>query len=162
MATPVVSLPVPAVVGNANRGFTGPGTGSPLPIGAFTKSRNAASGCDEYKLAAFAVSITDPPPTATKASARKRFASSMAAANDVSVGSTRQDAKTDSRPDEGVKPADASESSARATGPRGPSAARLGSVNSSTRRAPLEATSAPISRVTPEPKRIVEVATSKA
>ena len=36
MATPVVSLPVPAVVGTAMSGFTGPGTGSALPMGAFT------------------------------------------------------------------------------------------------------------------------------
>ena len=36
IATPVVSLPVPAVVGIANNGFSGPGTGTPLPIGGFT------------------------------------------------------------------------------------------------------------------------------
>ena len=36
MLTPVVSLPVPAVVGTAMSGFSGPGTGRPLPIGAFT------------------------------------------------------------------------------------------------------------------------------
>lgn len=36
MLTPVVSLPVPAVVGIAISGFSGPGTGSPLPIGGFT------------------------------------------------------------------------------------------------------------------------------
>jgi hypothetical protein len=36
MLTPVVSLPVPAVVGMANSGFTGPGTGRPLPMGGFT------------------------------------------------------------------------------------------------------------------------------
>ena len=35
-ATPVVSLPVPAVVGIAISGFSGPGTGKPLPIGGFT------------------------------------------------------------------------------------------------------------------------------
>ena len=35
-ATPVVSLPVPAVVGIAISGFSGPGTGRPLPIGGFT------------------------------------------------------------------------------------------------------------------------------
>ena len=33
MATPVVSLPVPAVVGTAINGLTGPGTGLPCPIG---------------------------------------------------------------------------------------------------------------------------------
>ena len=36
MLTPVVSLPVPAVVGIAISGFSGPGTGRPLPIGGFT------------------------------------------------------------------------------------------------------------------------------
>ncbi len=36
MATPVVSLPVPAVVGIAISGLSGPGTGSARPIGALT------------------------------------------------------------------------------------------------------------------------------
>ena len=36
IATPVVSLPVPEVVGIAMRGFRGPGTGSPWPMGALT------------------------------------------------------------------------------------------------------------------------------
>ena len=36
MLTPVVSLPVPAVVGIAMSGLSGPGTGSALPIGALT------------------------------------------------------------------------------------------------------------------------------
>jgi hypothetical protein len=36
IATPVVSLPVPAVVGIATSGLTGPGTGRPFPIGGFT------------------------------------------------------------------------------------------------------------------------------
>ena len=36
IATPVVSLPVPAVVGIAISGFSGPGTGLPRPIGALT------------------------------------------------------------------------------------------------------------------------------
>ena len=44
MATPVVSLPVPPVVGIATRGYRGPGTGVPDPIGAFTYVRNSA-GC---------------------------------------------------------------------------------------------------------------------
>lgn len=67
MATPVVSLPVPAVVGTGHKnpklatkmeeegkkvgrvipaisGFTAPLTGFPLPIGALTKSRKSASG----------------------------------------------------------------------------------------------------------------------
>ena len=36
MLTPVVSLPVPAVVGMAISGLSGPGTGCALPIGALT------------------------------------------------------------------------------------------------------------------------------
>ena len=36
IATPVVSLPVPAVVGIAISGFSGPGIGLPRPIGALT------------------------------------------------------------------------------------------------------------------------------
>ncbi len=36
IVTPVVSLPVPAVVGIAMSGLSGPGTGRPLPIGGFT------------------------------------------------------------------------------------------------------------------------------
>ena len=36
MATPVVSLPVPAVVGMAISGFSAPGTGKPFPIGGLT------------------------------------------------------------------------------------------------------------------------------
>lgn len=44
MAVPVVSDPVPAVVGTATRGFRGLSIGRPLPSGAFTKSRKSASG----------------------------------------------------------------------------------------------------------------------
>jgi hypothetical protein len=44
IATPVVSLPVPAVVGIATIGLRGPGTGAPLPIGAFTYVSRSA-GC---------------------------------------------------------------------------------------------------------------------
>ena len=36
MLTPVVSLPVPAVVGIAMSGLSEPGTGIALPMGAFT------------------------------------------------------------------------------------------------------------------------------
>ena len=46
------------------RGFNGPGTGLPSPIGGFTYSRRPA-GYEAYKFAALAVSIVDPPPTAT-------------------------------------------------------------------------------------------------
>ncbi|KAF7174493.1 hypothetical protein CNMCM6106_008935 [Aspergillus hiratsukae] len=44
MAVPVVSEPVPAVVGTATSGRRAFVTGSPLPRGALTKSRKSASG----------------------------------------------------------------------------------------------------------------------
>lgn len=68
MAVPVVSDPVPAVVGTAIRGSSGFSIGRPAPSGALTKSRNAASGYAVYRFISFAVSMTDPPPTARKAS----------------------------------------------------------------------------------------------
>ena len=36
MAMPVLSLPVPAVVGQATCGGSGPGTGAPAPTGVLT------------------------------------------------------------------------------------------------------------------------------
>jgi len=42
IAVPVVSDPVPAVVGTAMRGDNGFVIGKPLPRGAFTKSRKSA------------------------------------------------------------------------------------------------------------------------
>lgn len=44
IAVPVVSEPVPAVVGTAIRGLRGLSMGRPLPRGALTKSRKSASG----------------------------------------------------------------------------------------------------------------------
>ena len=41
-AMPVVSLPVPQVVGHATCGGSGPGTGSPAPTGLFTYVRKSA------------------------------------------------------------------------------------------------------------------------
>ena len=64
MAMPVVSEPVPDVVGQAICGFTAPGTRRPSPIGAFTKVMNGA-GYDAYRLADLQVSMTEPPPTDT-------------------------------------------------------------------------------------------------
>lgn len=55
MAVPVVSEPVPAVVGTATNGFRVLLIGKPLPIGAFTKSRKSASGNVEYKFATLQV-----------------------------------------------------------------------------------------------------------
>lgn len=105
MATPVVSLPVPAVVGTGQKknrdgfggqihkktcyspwwqdvpamsGFSGFLMGFPLPIGALTKSRKSASGWQAYRLAALQVSITDPPPTATNTSNEPFLANAMA------------------------------------------------------------------------------------
>lgn len=78
MAVPVVSLPVPAVVGMATRGFSFFSIGRPLPSGAFTKSKKSASGYSVYRFMSLAVSITDPPPTAKNASALKGFAKAMA------------------------------------------------------------------------------------
>ena len=44
MAVPVVSLPVPAVVGTAMRGLSLRVMGRPLPSGALTKSMKSAVG----------------------------------------------------------------------------------------------------------------------
>ena len=80
IAVPVVSEPVPAVVGTAIKGRKALAIGRPFPIGALMKSNKSASlytenlqgisrerdGTDRnptYKLAALAVSITLPPPT---------------------------------------------------------------------------------------------------
>src|SRR3569833_234320 len=78
LAVPVVSLPVPAVVGMAMRGFSGLSMGRPLPRGALTKSRKSASGYEVYRFMSLAVSMTEPPPTARKASGSKGLAQSMA------------------------------------------------------------------------------------
>jgi hypothetical protein len=63
MAVPVVSEPVPAVVGIAMSGLRGFVMGRPFPRGAFTKSRKSASGKLVYRFIIFAVSITEPPST---------------------------------------------------------------------------------------------------
>lgn len=78
MAVPVVSLPVPAVVGTAMRGVNFFSTGRPFPRGALTKSRKSASGYAVYRFMSFAVSMTEPPPTARKASGAKGRAHAMA------------------------------------------------------------------------------------
>lgn len=80
MAVPVVSEPVPAVVGTAINGLSLSSMGRPLPTGALMKSNRSASlytvnlgfslilhqqfsFCSTYKFAALAVSMTLPPPT---------------------------------------------------------------------------------------------------
>lgn len=62
IAVPVVSEPVPAVVGTATSGSRGLVTGRPLPRGALTKSRKSASGKTVYRFISLAVSMTEPPP----------------------------------------------------------------------------------------------------
>ena len=104
MAVPVVSEPVPAVVGTATSGKSFEGMGKPLPNGALTKSRKSASvyisvvqeqqvndiipGKVVYKFMSFAVSITLPPPTARKASGLYLLLTSIAALTLSSFGST--------------------------------------------------------------------------
>lgn len=78
IAVPVVSEPVPAVVGTATRGFNGLSIGLPLPNGALTKSKKSASGYEVYRFISLAVSMTEPPPTARKASGLNGLAHSMA------------------------------------------------------------------------------------
>ena len=50
IAVPVVSLPVPAVVGTAIRGCSSLRIGRPLPSGALTKSRNSFSGIVDLRV----------------------------------------------------------------------------------------------------------------
>lgn len=87
MAVPVVSEPVPAVVGTATNGFKGFVMGNPLPSGALTKSRKSASGKQVYRFMSFAVSMTEPPPTARKASGFHGFANAIASLIELSFGS---------------------------------------------------------------------------
>ena len=84
--TPVDSEPVPAVVGTAIIFFNIPGTGSPFPKGALTKVYKS-TGNVVKRFTAFAVSITEPPPTAQIESNFVFFANSIAWRNDLSVGS---------------------------------------------------------------------------
>ena len=143
MATPVVSEPVPAVVGIAISGRTGPGTGMPRPIGMFTKSRNSCDECVAYRLAALAVSMVEPPPTATYASKPPARAHAAAAENDASVGSTRTSEKTARDTPAASIDASAVENAAVRNTPA--------SVKIATRVAPSARRSCPTSAVTPRP-----------
>lgn len=58
IAVPVVSLPVPAVVGTAIKGRSALVMGRPRPRGALTKSRKSASGKHVYRFMSLAVSMT--------------------------------------------------------------------------------------------------------
>ena len=100
------------------------------------------------------MSIVDPPPTATTASGSRSMAASMAARKDASVGSTQTSAKMDARMSSA-----SSEAIAVCTGGR---SSKYGSVTNITLRTPRSARSAPSSRVTPGPKRMLEVASSTA
>ena len=138
----MVSLPVPAVVGTATSGLSAPGTGSPRPMGGLTYARKSA-GCVLYRLAALAVSMLEPPPTATKPSNRPATAVAIASWNEASLGSTLVRSYTTAS-----MPAARSDSRATATGS---SPAITGSVTSSARRTPSARSSNPSSRVAPDP-----------
>ncbi len=101
-----------------------------------------------------AVSITDPPPTATNASIWRSRAKSMACWNDSSVGSTRTWSYSSNS-----TPLSCSDCNVRATAG---SVFSSGSVSTSTRRVPIPSRSIPISRVTPQPNRMLDAAISKA
>lgn len=79
MAVPVVSEPVPAVVGMAIRGFKGEGIGRPAPRGALTKVRKGVVGKVQKRFMSLAVSMTEPPPKARKASGWRGWAKAIAA-----------------------------------------------------------------------------------
>ena len=85
---PVVSLPVPQVVGHAMCGFSLPGIGLALPIGALMYAMRS-SGYVDSRLAAFAVSITEPPPSETKPSNAPSRANAAAASKESLFGSQR-------------------------------------------------------------------------
>ena len=146
-ATAVVSLPVPAVVGTAIRGLSGPGGVAPRPSVGLTYSVNSA-GHVAYRFAAFAVSIVEPPPTARNPSNLLLDAAAIASRNELSVGSQRMSLNTSK-----LRPADRSDSSAASPGYRSRTA---GSTNTSTRRQRRSTNSAPTSRVAPEPNRTVD------
>lgn len=66
------------------RGFE---IGTPFPMGCSTKSRNSLRGLHDNKFITFAVSMTEPPPTATSASNCCVFANSPQVWKEESVGS---------------------------------------------------------------------------
>ena len=101
-----------------------------------------------------AVSIVDPPPTATNASNSPARANAIASRKDSSLGSTR----TRSYSVKGTRLC-SRDSSAVCTGG---SDLNTGSVSTRACLTPSAARSIPTSRVTPKPKRTVEAAISKA
>ena len=85
-ATAVTSEPVPAVVGSATTGRSGPGTARPPPIGGLTQSRISPPWVAS-SAAAFTVSSADPPPNPTKPSKSPPRACSAAACMEATDGS---------------------------------------------------------------------------
>ena len=67
IAVPVVSEPVPAVVGMAIRGLRAWVMGCALPSGAGMKAWRGTVGWLRQRFRSLVVSITEPPPTARKA-----------------------------------------------------------------------------------------------
>lgn len=82
----VDSAPVPAVVGVAISGFIGWVGTSPRPMGGVMKSSNSPEWLVN-SFTALAVSIAEPPPTATTHSQSTSRANSTASPIDLSVGS---------------------------------------------------------------------------
>ena len=123
----VLSLPVPVVVGTATSGLSGWRGARPPPTGLLTYSRSSPSLVPS-RLVALAVSMADPPPTATYASkGPSARPNATASSSEASVGSTWARSKTTTS-----MPAARIWSAMRAGWPV---AATPGSVTSSTRRA---------------------------
>ena len=141
----VLSLPVPAVVGRAISGFRGFVGARPSPIGGFRYVKTVPSFV-ESRFIALAVSMTEPPPTATNPSTPAWRAQAAATSTEASVGSTWTSANGRlARP-----PRSANARRAR----RGRSPARPWSVTIATRRSPSAATSEPTSSIAPAPNLI--------
>src|SRR3954464_11586923 len=98
--------------------------------------------------------MVEPPPTATNPSNERSRAKAIASRNEVSVGSTRTLSYTTAS-----IPFSSSDSIAIRTGGR---SRTIEAVTRSTRLAPSSARSAPTSRVTPAPKRMLDTAISNA
>ena len=143
MQTGVLSAPVPAVVGMAMSGSRGCVGARPAPIGGLRYSARSPSFVAS-RFIALAVSITDPPPTATQPSGRSARAHAPASRSDSSVGSMWTSVKVID-----AMPAAVSERTARSGSPV---AVRPGSLTTATRRSPSAAAWWPSSSKAPRPK----------
>src|SRR5262245_62965385 len=94
----VDSDPVPAVVGTAISGLSGSRGALPAPIGGVTKS-SSSPGCVVSRLTALAVSMDDPPPTATPSSSRAPMPNFNGGAAHVNTLSLRGTSGSDGIPD---------------------------------------------------------------